>query len=37
MLTAAGFVSATKTIVNGEPFMAEGEHTGALAGTVLRS
>ena len=25
------------TIVNGEPFMAEGEHTGALAGTVLRS
>ena len=25
------------TIVNGEVFMAEGEHTGALAGTLLRS
>jgi N-acyl-D-aspartate/D-glutamate deacylase len=24
-------------IVNGEPFMAKGEHTGALAGTTLRS
>ena len=25
------------TIVNGQPFMQDGEHTGALAGTVLRS
>ena len=24
------------TLVNGEPFMVDGEHTGALAGTVLR-
>ena len=24
------------TIVNGEPFMDHGEHTGALAGRVLR-
>jgi N-acyl-D-aspartate/D-glutamate deacylase len=25
------------TIVNGQPFMEDGEHTGALAGTLLRS
>jgi N-acyl-D-aspartate/D-glutamate deacylase len=25
------------TIVNGQPFMENGEHTGALAGTLLRS
>ena len=25
------------TIVNGQPFMQDGEHTGALAGTMLRS
>ena len=31
---AAGFKA---TIVNGQPFMEEGEHTGALAGHLLRS
>ncbi len=32
-----GATGIEHTIVNGEPFMERGEHTGALAGRVLRS
>ena len=30
-------VGVRHTLVNGQPFMEDGEHTGALAGRVLRS